>query len=76
MSNGENTKDMGTPGYYVINNEKEIQRIDLGKNLVLRLIEKDGQKYINISKFYKGYPTKKNIEIDYKTYQTIKNLIN
>lgn len=56
--------------------EKEIIRINLKKNIVIRILDINDEKFIDFCKFYKGYPTKKNIRIKYKTYLKIKDILN
>lgn len=53
---------------FKLNDEKEICKIELAGNIVVRLLENNGQKFVDFAKFYKGYPTKKSIKIDYNTY--------
>lgn len=55
--------------------EKEILRINLKKNIVVRILDVNDEKYVDFCKYYKGYPTKKNIRIKYKTYLKIKDLL-
>ena len=55
--------------------EKEILRINLKKNIVVRILDVNDEKYVDFCKYYKGYPTKKNISIKYKTYLKIKDLL-
>ena len=55
--------------------EKEILRINLKKNIVVRILDINDEKYVDFCKYYKGYPTKKNIRIKYKTYLKIKDLL-
>ena len=60
---------------FKLNNEKELYKIELNKNTVVRLLDNNGKKSIDFAKFYKGYPTKKSIRIDYNTYLEINKLI-
>ena len=60
---------------FKLNNEKELYKIELNKNTVVRLLDNNGKKAIDFAKFYKGYPTKKSIRIDYNTYLEINKLI-
>ena len=53
---------------FKLNDEKEICKIELDGNIVVRLLENNGKKTVDFAKFYKGYPTKKSIKIDYNTY--------
>lgn len=57
-------------------NEKELIKVELGKNIVARILLIDDEKYIDFGKFYKGYPTKKNIRIKYNTYLKLNQLLN
>ena len=59
----------------VADEEKEILRINLKKNIVVRILDINDEKYVDFCKYYKGYPTKKNIRIKYKTYLKIKDLL-
>ena len=49
----------------VADEEKEILRINLKKNIVVRILDVNDEKYVDFCKYYKGYPTKKNIRIKY-----------
>ena len=55
--------------------EKELLRINLKKNIVVRILDINDEKFVDFCKFYKGYPTKKNIRIKYKTYLKLKDLL-
>lgn len=59
----------------VADEEKELLRINLKKNIVVRILDINDEKYVDFCKYYKGYPTKKNIRIKYKTYLKIKDLL-
>ena len=59
-----------------INIEKELEKIELKNQIVIRLLENEGKKYIDFCKFYKGYPTKKNIKIEYDIYKKINEYLN
>ena len=59
----------------VADEEKEILRINLKKNIVVRILDVNDEKYVDFCKYYKGYPTKKNIRIKYKTYLKIKDIL-
>ena len=47
-----------------INVEKELEKIELKNQIVIRLLENEGKKYIDFCKFYKGYPTKKILKLN------------
>ena len=55
--------------------EKELLRINLKKNIVVRILDINDEKFVDFCKFYKGYPTKKNIRIKYKTFIKLKDLL-
>ena len=55
--------------------EKELLRINLKKNIVVRILDVNDEKFVDFCKFYKGYPTKKNIRIKYKTFIKLKDLL-
>ena len=74
-SEGDNNNLLGKKYVYKIEDEKEILKAELEKNLVLRIIEFNGKKMIDIRKYYKGYPTKKGVRFDYTTYETLKKII-
>ena len=56
-------------------NEKELIKIELSKNIVARVLLIDDEKYMDFCKFYKVYPTKKNIRIKYNTYLKLNELL-
>lgn len=69
IKNNKNTFNL------VADEEKELLRINLKKNIVVRILDINDEKYVDFCKYYKGYPTKKNIRIKYKTYLKIKDLL-
>ena len=57
--------------------DEEIKKIELEKNIILRLLKSDGKLYIDLRKYYKNYPTKRGIRIPYDVFmETIKYLQN
>lgn len=48
--------------------DEEMKKIELEKNIILRLIKSDGKLYIDLRKYYKNYPTKRGIRIPYDTF--------
>ena len=46
--------------------EKEILRINLKKNIVVRILDVNDEKYVDFCKYYKGYQTKKILELNIK----------
>ena len=56
--------------------DQELLKAEIENNIFLRIVmQNDSKMYIDIRKFYKGYPTKKGIRINLKTYKTIKNIL-
>ena len=55
--------------------EKELKKIELAKNIFLRILYIHGRSMVDIRKYYKGYPTKKGIRFSLETYRNIKDLI-
>ena len=37
--------------------DEELKKIELEKNIILRLLKSDGKLYIDLRKYYKNYPT-------------------
>lgn len=57
--------------------DEEIKKIEIEKNIILRLLKSDGKLYIDLRKYYKNYPTKRGIRILYDVFmETIKYLQN
>lgn len=52
-----------------------VKQIKIDKNLVLRVIENSNGKFIDLRRFYKNYPTKKGIRINYAVYKKVNSLI-
>ena len=55
--------------------EVELKKIEVDKNIILRVIAANDDTYIDIRKYYKGYPTKKGIRFKRKIYDSIKKII-
>ena len=57
--------------------DEELKKVELEKNIILRLLKSDGKLYIDLRKYYKNYPTKRGIRILYDVFmETIKYLQN
>lgn len=57
--------------------DEELKKIELEKNIILRLLKCDGKLYIDLRKYYKNYPTKRGIRIPYDVFmETLKYLQN
>ena len=57
--------------------DEELKKVELEKNIILRLLKSDGKLYIDLRKYYKNYPTKRGIRIPYDVFmETIKYLQN
>lgn len=63
------------PKYVYTTEDEEIKKIELEKDIVLRMIKNENNIYIDIRKFYKGYPTKKGIRITKKIFDSIKEIL-
>ena len=66
---------IGKKYIYKLEDEKELQKVEIDKNIVLRVIEMGDKKMIDIRRYYKGFPTKKGIRFDYKIFNTLKEII-
>lgn len=56
--------------------EEELFKAEIEPNVFLRIVEtSDGKEYIDIRRFYKGYPTKKGIRFNFKTYEKLSELL-
>lgn len=66
---------IGKKYVYKLEDEKELQKVEIDKNIVLRVIEMGDKKLIDIRRYYKGFPTKKGIRFDYKVFDTLKEII-
>ena len=58
-----------------LNEEREITKIEIEKNIFVRIIQTEKGKFVDFCKFYKGYPTKKNIRIKYDLYVKLNKLL-
>lgn len=61
----------------VLFKETELKRVELAdqKGIVVRFIEVEGKTYVDIRKFYKGYPTKKGIRMTLASFKALKDLL-
>lgn len=66
---------IGKKYVYKIEDEKELQKVEIDKNIVLRVIEMGDKKLIDIRRYYKGFPTKRGIRFDYNVFDTLKEII-
>lgn len=66
---------IGKKYVYKIEDEKELQKIEIDKNIVMRVIEIGDKKLIDLRRYYKGFPTKRGIRFDYKIFNTLKEII-
>ena len=58
-----------------LEDEIEIKRIEINKNLFVRLLESNGEMVVDFCKFYKGFPTKKNIRINLNKFKKLNELL-
>jgi hypothetical protein len=54
--------------------EEELKRIEIDKNIYLRLLKIGGEEMVDIRRFYREFPTKKGIRMSLETFNNIKNL--
>lgn len=66
---------LGKKHTYKIENEQELKKIEIDKNIIFRLIDINGKKMVDIRRYYKGFPTKKGIRFDYESFKEINNII-
>lgn len=53
-----------------------LTQIEVSKNIYLRIVQEEGEKYIDVRKFYKNFPTKKGLRFKLDTFNSIKNMLN
>lgn len=66
---------IGKKYVYKIEDEKELQKVEIDKNIVLRVLEIGDKKLIDLRRYYKGFPTKRGIRFDYNVFKTLKQII-
>lgn len=71
----ENATFLGKKYTYKIDDETELKKVELDKNIVLRIIDFNGKKLVDLRKYYKGFPTKRGIRFDYDTFETLVEII-
>lgn len=70
----EPIKPIPTKIGYVIE-DNVLQKFEVDKNVFLRIIQAD-DLYIDLRKFYKGFPTKQGVRFKMSIYDQIKDKIN
>lgn len=55
--------------------EEELRKIEVDKNIYLRVLKTQEDIYLDIRKFYKGFPTKQGIRFKLSIYNKIKDLL-
>lgn len=55
--------------------EEEVRKIEVDRNIYLRIIKTQNDVYIDVRKFYKGFPTKQGIRFKLSVYNKIKDLL-
>ena len=75
IKKNEDTKLLGKKYTYKIDDEKELLKVEIDKNLVLRVIEFADKKMVDIRKYYKGFPTKRGVRFNYDIFETIKKIM-
>lgn len=66
---------LGKKYVYKIEDEKELQKVEIDKNLVFRVLEFGGKKLIDIRRYYKGFPTKRGVRFNYEIFETLKKIV-
>ena len=69
------TQFLGKKYTYKIDDETELKKIELDKNIVVRILDFNGKKLVDLRKYYKGFPTKRGIRLDYDTFETLIEII-
>lgn len=57
--------------------DEEVKRVELPdqKGVVVRVLKRNDQTYLDIRRFYKGFPTKKGIRLTLDSFNILKELI-
>lgn len=55
--------------------DNEIKVINIDGDIVIKLISNNKGVFVDLRKYYKGYPTKKGIRIYARTYQEISQIL-
>lgn len=53
----------------------EIKKVEVDKDIVIRLVDTSGYQFIDIRKYYKGYPTKRGIRIRKDKFNAVKKIL-
>lgn len=56
--------------------EEELKKVEVDKNIYLRVIRYLDDLYFDLRKYYKGFPTKQGIRFKLSVYNKIKDLLN
>ena len=52
----------------------DVGKVEIDKNIVLRVLEIGDKKLIDIRRYYKGFPTKRGIRFEYKVFELYESL--
>lgn len=55
--------------------EEELKKVEVDKNIYLRIIKYLDDLYFDLRKYYKGFPTKQGIRFKLEVYNKIKDLL-
>ena len=69
------TQFLGKKYTYKIEDETELKKVELDKNIVMRIIDFNGKKLVDLRKYYKGFPTKRGVRFDYDAFETLIEII-
>ena len=70
VSNKENE----VPNVVYTIEEKEVKKMQIDHNLFVRVLQSPDDMYLDIRKYYKGYPTKQGIKFRYSIFEKLKEL--
>lgn len=64
-----------TPKVVLKEEYQEVKKLDLGKNIFMRVLQNSEGTVVDIRRYYKGYPTKKGVRFSSDMLKLIKEFI-
>lgn len=55
--------------------ETEVKKIEVEKDIIIRLLDSGSFQFVDIRKYYKGYPTKRGIRIRKDRFDAVRKVI-
>lgn len=55
--------------------EEELKRVEIEKNVYVRVLKIGKETYVDIRRFFREYPTKKGIRLPYETFVNLKSIL-